>query len=81
MVVPRADVCVAAESVALPADDEGHLRVDLEVGEAVYDVDAGLLERSRPLDVAELVEAGLELHEADGLAPVLGHLDQGRHDR
>ena len=76
VVVPGADVGVATERVALAPDDERHLRVDLEIGEAVRDVDARLLERSRPLDVAELVEAGLELDEADRLLPVLGALDE-----
>ena len=76
VVVARPDVGVAAERVALAADDERHLRVDLEIGEPVRDVDARLLERSRPLDVAQLVEAGLELDEADRLLPVLGALDQ-----
>ena len=46
VVVPGADVRVAAERVALAPHDEGHLRVDLEIGEAVHDVDARLLERA-----------------------------------
>ena len=52
--------------------------MDLEVGEAVDDVHARLLERARPLDVPALVEAGLELDEADALLAGLGRLDQGR---
>ena len=76
VVVPGADVRVPAQRVALTSDDEGHLRVDLQVGESVRDVDAGLLERSRPLDVAELVEARLELDEAHRLLSVLGALDE-----
>jgi len=55
--------------------------VDLEVGEAVDDVDARLLERARPLDVALLVEARLELDDADALLAVLRRLDQRRRKR
>ena len=76
VVVPGADVRVAAQHVALAPDDERHLRVDLEVGEAVDDVDAGLLQRARPLDVPALVEARLELDEADRLLAVLRALDE-----
>ena len=76
VVVPGADVGVATQRVALAADDERHLRVDLEIGEPVRDVDARLLELSRPLDVAQLVEARLELDEADRLLAVLGALDE-----
>ena len=64
VVVAGPDVCVSAELVALATDDQRHLRVDLEVGKPVRDVDARLLELSRPLDVAELVEACLQLDEA-----------------
>ena len=81
VVVASPDVDVAPERVALAPDDQSGLRVDLEVGEAVDDVDANPLHGPRPLDVPVLVEACLELDEADGLAPVLGHLDQGRDDR
>ena len=67
VVVAGADVDVAAQPVALAPDDERRLRVDLQVREAVDDVDARPLERSRPLDVAALVEARLQLDEADAL--------------
>ena len=81
VVVPRADVDVPAEHVALAPDDERHLRVHLQVGEAVDDVHARLLERARPLDVPVLVEARLQLDEADALLAVLRALDQRRHER
>ena len=55
--------------------------MDLEVREAVDDVDAGPLHRPRPLDVPVLVEARLQLHEAHTLAAVLGNLDERGHDR
>ena len=71
VVVAGADVRVAPQPVALAADDERRLRVDLQIGEAVDDVHARLLERTRPLDVALLVEAGLELDDADALLAVL----------
>ena len=67
---------VAAELVSLATDDERHLRVDLQVGEPVGDVDACLLELPRPLDVAELVEPRLELDEAYRLLAFLGALDE-----
>ena len=81
VVVAGADVDVAAKPVALAADDERRLRVDLQVREAVDDVDAGLLERARPLDVPPLVEARLQLDEADALLAGLGALDQRRDER
>ncbi len=80
VVVPGADVRVPAEKIAFAADDQRHLRVDLQVREPVRDVDARLLQRPRPLDVAKLVEAGLELDEADGLLPLLGALDERRDE-
>ena len=71
VVVPGADVDVAPQAVLLVPDEQGELRVDLQVRDAVDDVDAGALERPRPLDVAPLVEARLQLDEADGLLPLL----------
>ena len=68
VVVAGADVDVAAQLVALPADHERRLRMDLQVVEPVDDVDPGLLERSRPLDVPPLVEARLQLDEAHATA-------------
>ena len=76
VVVPRAHVHVTAERVSLAADDKRHLRVHLQIREAVDHVDAGLLERPGPLDVPVLVEARLQLHEADALFAVLGALDE-----
>ena len=80
VVVAGADVDVAAQPVALAADDERRLRVDLQVGEAVDDVDAGLLERAALLDVAALVEARLQLDEAHALLARLGGADERRDD-
>ena len=77
VVVARADMRVASQRIALAAHDQRHLRVDLQIGEPVRHVDASLLEGSRPLDVAQLVEAGLELDEADRLLSLLGALDEG----
>ncbi len=81
VVVAGSDVDVAAQVVFLAAHDQGRLRVDLHVGEPVDDVDARLLERARPFDVAALVEARLELDDADALLAVLGRLDEsvGEH--
>src|SRR6185437_8040973 len=81
VVVARADVHVPSEFVAFATHDERRLRVDLHVREPVDDVHAGLLERPGPLDVAALVEASLELDEAEALLAVLRRLDQGRRER
>ena len=75
VVVARADVDVAPQPARLAADDERHLGVDLHVREAVDDVHARLLQLARPLDVAPLVEAGLQLDEAHRLLAVLGAVD------
>ena len=71
VVVAGADVHVAPQPARLPPDDKRHLGVDLHVREAVDDVDARLLEPARPLDVPPLVEARLQLDEADGLLALL----------
>src|SRR4029078_11682903 len=60
VVVARADVSVATQRVALAAHYQCPLRADLQIGEPVRHVDTSLLEGSRPLDIAQLVEAGLE---------------------
>ena len=53
----------------------------LQPRDAIDDVDARLLQRPRPADVGALVEARLELHQADRLLAALRGLDQGRHQR
>jgi hypothetical protein len=53
--------------------------VGLEAGQPVDHVSTGLLERARPADVLALVEAGLQLHQADGLLAPLGGFDQRRN--
>ncbi len=42
VVVARAEVCVATNAIAFAADDERGLRVRLEAGDAINDIDAGL---------------------------------------
>ena len=81
VVVAGADVHVVAHAVALAADDEDALGVRLERRQAVDDVHAGLLQRARPRDVRALVEARLELHQADRLLAALGGADQRRDER
>src|SRR5262249_49633997 len=51
VVVAGPDVDVTLQLVALAADDERRLRMDLHVGEPVDDVHTRLLERSGPFDV------------------------------
>ena len=82
VVVPGADVRVAPQpAVGLAPHDQGALGVDLQRRKAVDDVDACRLELARPLDVAPLVEARLQLDQADRLLALLGGLDQRRHVR
>ena len=81
VVVAGADVDVVAHLVALAAGDEDRLDVGLQAGDAVDDVDAGLLQRLRPVDVGLLVEAGLQLDHADRLLAAFGGADQGRDQR
>ena len=81
VVVAGSDMDVAPEPVVLAPDDERRLGVDLQVREPVDDVDAGLLEGVRPLDVPPLVEARLQLDEADALLAGLGGGHERRHDR
>ena len=50
-------------------------------GNAVHDVGARLFQRARPADVLALVEARLELDQADRLLALLGGLDQRRDER
>ena len=81
VVVAGAEVDVPAQPSRLAPDDERRLRVDLEPGEAVDDVDARLLERARPLDVAAFVAARLDLDETHGLLAALRRVDQGGYER
>src|SRR5205085_11986291 len=67
VVVAGAQMDVAAQTARLAPYHQRRLRVDLEAREAVDDVNAGLLERARPFDVAAFVAARLDLHQADGL--------------
>ena len=53
----------------------------LQAEEAVDDLDAALLERARPLDVAGLVEARLELDDGGHLLAVLGRARERLDDR
>ena len=81
VVVAGADVDVLAHPVALAAGDQDRLDVGLQAGDAVDDVDAGLLQRLRPVDVGLLVEAGFQLDHADRLLAAFGGADQRRHQR
>jgi hypothetical protein len=76
VVVAGAHVHVVASAVALAPDDQQSLGVGLQPGQAVHHVRARLFERARPADVAALVEARLELYQANGLLASLRRLDQ-----
>ena len=81
VVVAGPDVDVVAHAVALAAHDQDALGVGLQRRVAVDDVDARLLQRPRPADVRALVEARLELDQADRLLAALGGPDERRHER
>ena len=81
MVVAGADMDVVAHAIALAAHDEDALRVRLERRVAVDDVHARLLQARAQRDVRALVEARLELDQADRLLAALGRRDQRRHER
>ena len=61
--------------------DQRGLGVDLQAQQAVDDVYAFALQRSRPLDVALLVEARLELDQRGDLLAVFDRFQQGLHHR
>src|SRR5499426_958277 len=72
VVVARAEVDVAAQFVLLLAHDERHLCMGLQSDQTVYDVDSGLLQSLRPLDVRLFIEAGFEFDQHRDLFAVLG---------
>ena len=81
VVVPRADVTVAANAIVLLPDHERDLRVRLQSDDAVDDVRARALEEPRPADVPLLVAARRELDERDGLLARFGGPSERAHDR
>ena len=80
VVVAGSDVHVVAHPVALAADDQDALDVGLQARDPVDHVHARLLQLLRPPDVRALVEAGLELDQADRLLAALGGVDQPRDE-
>ena len=79
VVVARSDMAVAADRVALAADDERRLAVGLEADHAVHDMDARLLEGAGPGDVRLLVEARRQLDQGHDLLAGGGGLHEGVH--
>jgi len=80
VVVARADVDVAAQLVAVVANDHRELAVGLEPDEPVDDVAAGLLELAGPVDVGLLVEPGLDLDDREHLLALLRRGHEGVDD-
>jgi len=80
VIVARADVRVADQSLVLLAHHEREFAVCLEANEAVDHVHAGLLKLSRPGDVPLLVEARLDLDQREHLLAVARCLDEGVND-
>src|SRR5581483_11586197 len=81
VVVAGAKVHVAPELPFFAANDEEALRVRLQAEKTVYDVNARLLERARPLDVRLLFEARLELDDRRHLFSGFGGARERPHDR
>ena len=81
VVVPGADVAVAADASGLAAHHERGLGMGLQSHQPVHDVHPRLLEHPGPGDVRRLVEACGELDERHHLLARLGGGDEGLHDR
>src|SRR4030095_8403523 len=80
VVVPGPDVHVTADAVGLAPDHQRGLRVRLESRQPERDVDAVTLECPRPVDVVDLVEPRLKLHEHGDLLAALRSLRQRAYD-
>ncbi len=80
VVVARAEVHVVAHLRALASHDQQQLGVRLVADDAVDDLDAGLLQARRDLDVGRLVEARAQLDHGRDLLAVARGLHQRRHE-
>ncbi len=76
VVIAGARVDVSPDAVALLADDQRNLGVHLQANQSVDHVHALAFQRSRPLDVAFLVEARLQFHHAGDLLVPFHRLQQ-----
>ena len=80
VVVAGAEVDVAAEAAVLIAGDEGDFGVGFESLDAVNDADPGALEGFGAVEVAFLVEAGLEFDEGGDLFAIFRGAGEGADD-
>ncbi len=71
---------VAANGSRFAAHDHQQLAVGLEAQEAVDHVHAFLFQGTGPLDIAFLVEAGLQFDEDGYLGALFVGIEQGFHD-
>ncbi len=71
---------VSPDPRGFAANDERGLRVRLVAHDAVHHPGSRLLESVGPVDVALLVEAGLELHEDRNLLASVQGFEEGFHD-
>src|SRR6185436_19409290 len=76
VVVARPDMHVPANPVGLTTNHQCRLRVCLQAGQSVRDVNAVALQRSRPVEVVDLVEARLQFDEDGDLLAALHGLSQ-----
>ena len=80
VVVAGAEVDVAAESAVFVSGDESDFGVGFEALHSVDDADAGALEGLGTLEVALLIEAGLEFDEDGDLFTILRGAGEGADD-
>src|SRR4029077_9427833 len=81
VVVAGGEMHVSPDAIGLAPHDERGLAVRLQAHDAVYDVNAGLLEGPRPRDVVSLVHARLQLDQRRDLLAVLRGPRERRDDR
>jgi hypothetical protein len=62
-------------------DDQTQFAVGFQIRQPVHDVRAGIFQPRRPIDVAPLIEAGLQLDQDGDLLASLGRVDQAIDDR
>ena len=76
MVVAGTKVGIGAQTASFPTHNQGNLGVCLEPGYAECNVGTDTLQFRGPVQVALLVEAGLDFHHAGDLLAMLCGLDE-----
>ena len=81
VVIAGTEMDITVDAVFFAPDHQERLAVDLELGDAVDHVCAGLGQFHRPVYVVLLFETGFEFHQHGHLLAVAGRPDQGLHHR